>query len=524
MAEFKVGSFTAPSSTGTQSVTGVGFTPKAILFWASGSNGSSGIWGGDVDQTIGFTSGPSESYAVAGFSDDGQSTSQTARAIAAKAVAFVNGLGSATSAEADLDSFDADGFTLDWTKAGVSAQKIMFLAIGGDDVDAKVVNWTSPTSTGNKAVTGVGFTPDVVLHMPTASTVIPASSAGMIGTGFGAMDGSGNQWMNTLAAQDAQSTSNTSRYQRTDKCVAYINDTGTVNEEAAFVSMDADGFTTNFTSANGVAVNYISLCLSGLDAKVGSFAKTTSGAPASQSVTGVGFEPGAVLLSSWGWDEFNHGSVVNDAIWALGGGDGTNERTVLQVDDDGVATTVVESIWKNSKVLSIDRTPVGGPTIDSEADLDSFDPDGFTLNWTTNDANAVGILYLALGSLNTPVAGGQVSEAGTVNPGQIDAVVAGTQIGQVGTVAPGTTVQGVPGTQVTEAGAVTPGTIDATVTGSQVVETGTVAAGAPAAALPGTQITETGTVHTGVGRINRYIEIFRVAARRRWTSTRRRRR
>ena len=39
-------------------------------------------------------------------------------------------------------------------------------------------------------------------------------------------------------------------------------------------------------------------------------------------------------------------------------------------------------------------------TIDAEADLTSMDVDGFTLNWTTNDAVQTQILYLALGPAN----------------------------------------------------------------------------------------------------------------------------
>jgi hypothetical protein len=35
-------------------------------------------------------------------------------------------------------------------------------------------------------------------------------------------------------------------------------------------------------------------------------------------------------------------------------------------------------------------------TIDAEADVTSFDSAGFTLNWTTNDAVATQIGYLAL--------------------------------------------------------------------------------------------------------------------------------
>jgi hypothetical protein len=37
-------------------------------------------------------------------------------------------------------------------------------------------------------------------------------------------------------------------------------------------------------------------------------------------------------------------------------------------------------------------------TTDAEADLNSFDADGFTLNWSTADATAREFIYLAFGS------------------------------------------------------------------------------------------------------------------------------
>ena len=37
-------------------------------------------------------------------------------------------------------------------------------------------------------------------------------------------------------------------------------------------------------------------------------------------------------------------------------------------------------------------------TVDAKAELASLDPDGFTLNWTANDAVATQICYVALGA------------------------------------------------------------------------------------------------------------------------------
>lgn len=393
-ADLAVGSFAVNTSTGTQAVTGVGFTPKALVFFKSGSASTSGTWDSHIHQAVGFTSGPTESYSLSGASQDAVGTSNTGRRIAAKALTFIDYDGATIIGEADLSSFDADGFTLDWTDAPTTADEVGFVAVGGTNVQAKAVNWTSPTSTGNHAVTGVGFTPDVVLHVAghDGAAGIPSSSGGHR-FAWGAMDDSGNQWTHAVFAQDGQSTSNTGRYQRTDKCISEITGNGTIEEEAEFVSMDADGFTTNFTTAFNGAFAYISLCLSGISATVGNFAKTTNAAPASQSITGVGFKPGAVLLSSFA--NVATTSVQPHAAWGTGAGDGTNERSTLQVDVDGLSTTDAESLWKNDKIIALQDSATG--SIDAEADLTSRDPNGFTLNWTTNDADADEVLFLCLG-------------------------------------------------------------------------------------------------------------------------------
>lgn len=398
-AQLFVGSFTKTNSATTQAVTGVGFTPKALIFFTAGSAAASGTWTGttgNIHQTVGFTTGAAESYSTAVSMEDNESVSDTKRRIAAKAITLLSAESTATQAEADLDSFDADGFTLDWTANGdtdLDDIVIMFIAIGGDDVSAKAITWDSPSSTGNKAVTGVGFEPEVVLHSATNLTTVPETDNDAT-FGFGAMDASGGEW--ALSVRSAESgTSITDRTQQTDHCIALLDDSdGTILEEADFVSMDSDGFTVDFTAVAGgqLDVAHISLCLSGLSATVGNFAKSTGGAPASQAVTGVGFEPGSVMFASFA--NVATTSVQTHGAIAMGAADGTNERSTLMVDEDGQSVSDAKCIFKNDKVLMLQDTTTG--SIDAEADLTSMDADGFTLNWTTNDAVADQILYLAL--------------------------------------------------------------------------------------------------------------------------------
>jgi len=71
------------------------------------------------------------------------------------------------------------------------------------------------------------------------------------------------------------------------------------------------------------------------------------------------------------------------------------EGTSAIADINGAATTSVQRFDKTDKVFA--KINNNGSTIDAEADLEAIDVDGFTLNWTTNDAAATEMLYVAFG-------------------------------------------------------------------------------------------------------------------------------
>ena len=204
-------------------------------------------------------------------------------------------------AEADFSSWDSTNLVLNWTTNDSYPYVVHYLALGGTDLSAKVIGWTTGTGTGNRAVTGVGFRPNLVIHAHGgfSQTTAPPSTAAGGAFGLGVMDGDGDQWANGFFALDAVGTSDSQRGQRTDSVIYSFDQNQAVQKQASWVSMDANGFTDNFsnaTSANDAQV--FSLALAGLNAAVGSFNKTTAAAPASQSITGTGFKPAAVLLTS----------------------------------------------------------------------------------------------------------------------------------------------------------------------------------------------------------------------------------
>jgi len=169
-----------------------------------------------------------------------------------------------------------------------------------------------------------------------------------------------------------------------------------ISKQATLVSMDADGFTLNYSVANNWTGYLYSLALAGVRVRVGSFTKAVAAAPAVQAVTGLGFKPNLVVLSSVQDVARASGTITNPARRGLGASDGTTAGCSAYSDEDGRNTSSVHAIDKTNKLfMKMDNAT---QTIDAEADLASLDADGFTLRWTTNDAVATEVLYFALGA------------------------------------------------------------------------------------------------------------------------------
>ncbi len=342
-------------------------------------------------------------------SQNGADTSNAASRLADKVLTIVQ-WDTATAgivlAEADLQSWDDTNLVLNWTTNDARAYVVHYIAFGGTDLMAQVVPWTMGPAAGDRKVVGVAFQPNLVFHAYGSylqSTASPITTAGAA-FGLGAMDGepsAGHQWATSFLSADALGTTDTQRGQQIDACIYAFDQALASQRRAHFVSMNTDGFTVNFSpSGSAVDAQVISLALAGLNGQVGSFLKSTGGAPASQPVIGVGFKPSAILLTSF-QDVARAGGPVAETRFGIGASDGTTEGSSAFRDQDAVAgVSNLLAVDKTSKVfVKIDTNSTAPVIINAEADLTSMDVDGFTLNWTTNDAVQTQILYVAMAPL-----------------------------------------------------------------------------------------------------------------------------
>jgi hypothetical protein len=391
------------SSTGSQSYTGVGFKPKAVIFYSQGCSDVN-AWHTATETGLGFAASASQYATVGGSLAYNQTVSSHSHRLFYSDKAYGSEWDGTAYGVFTLTTFDNDGFTVNWTTAGQANHNIMYLALGGTDItNAAVVSFVSPTTATTKAVTGVGFKPDLVILIGDEDT------QARISTGFaqcmGAFDKYGNQWARYAYSVHGAHPSATGTIQSTANCYIGSNETATVTQRAAFTSMDNDGFTITYGVADGSARYVGALCIKGGNYEVGSWAKTT-GANGSTDVvplsTLTGSTPGAVLLTT---DAHTYSEKTRQAgcRWSIGAGDGTNNTCEVGSDKDNVNATINYQINSAAKALIVNNSDSN--TEDAYCTLGTFALNSFTATWTLNNAVATEINYVAFGSNNVTFAG-----------------------------------------------------------------------------------------------------------------------
>lgn len=406
------GSFTKSSAVTSQSVTGLGFQAACIIFFSAG-NTSSATWQGDVKQMTGFWSPFGGGYCVCAATKDGVDTSQTGRYFTNNAVAFVKSSHDVES-EATL-TITTDGFDLDWFTNTASTDYIVnFIAFTATEAPyTQTLNWTMPTS-GDAVVTGLAWQPNLVFHLHAgAVTAALPSNAHGAAYGFGCMGPNATddvlatetgQWYQTFFSGDSLATSaSNSIFSSPSGASAFkgtmrgLNQIGATTFIGTFKSFDGGGFTLNFPTHPSGAYQAASLCLRVPSAFVGSFTKTTAGAPVTQTVkSGLSFNPGNVLYATCSKTSGSGTAGIRASLAARDTGY-ASVSTAIQ-DKNGVTRTVAHSYTSDYLQIANNDTQtitaVGVPQFPGSGAL--------SVNWTTNDANGTVIGFVTMPSVSVP--------------------------------------------------------------------------------------------------------------------------
>ena len=390
--------FAKATSTGTQTVTGVGFQGKALITWSSLRTTTGATTGAQL--CLGMTDGTLQSTRYI-HHPGGEATTTSAQGERTNRIFWktnaTSGAAPTVLAEASFTAFTADGFTLNWATNDADADIIHAVVIGGDTVSASFEQVKITVASGSTiSVTGVGFAPSAFIVMGGAADEFGAGDYN-IGAPFGSVHGFGfsNAIDNVCGWTLGRGTGGAAdayRGQHTDRSASVR----TANLSGAgelmgmqITSADADGFT--LTRVAGTVahqpVQHI-LCLRGVRFAMGSFA--TPATTGDRQVE-LPFEPDVVMLQTIGRSASTNAA---DMGLAIGAWDSTGSGGTWIGGVDAANPSVYRRAHYESSVLQSRQASSG--TVDLEATVASVSETAMTLNYSTVPASANDVIYMAM--------------------------------------------------------------------------------------------------------------------------------
>lgn len=414
--QFKVGRFTAATSTGVQNVTGVGFTPQLVLLFGNYQTGA----GTDPDAilAIGGMTTTSQWYSTVA-NNDGTPIYSDKRSSDNACFALLSPTATPTvTALAQYSSMNVDGFSLNWATAMGTARPIDYVAIAGLP-NVRIHKFNSPTATGSQSITGVGFKSTGILFVsaPVAGTLpITTTHANMF---IGMYDGT-NQRCSSCVSRD--NSAEAYRNICTNCAIVNIKENGNINLKAAVTSLDVDGFTLNWTTVDPASRNLWAICLTG-NVKVGTGTqKLTTG----QETYTTGNRTKGLILSSAIYTTTD--SVQNDARLQVGATDRTAQFTRWLGRRNLGPTTYADQHNSVIRTTAFLREDV--PTMEANAEYYARTDTSFTLNWLASNAVANLFGWMSLAGDVLPGSGSISGKSGISGDTIIASALSGTVAGK----------------------------------------------------------------------------------------------
>lgn len=356
------------------------FEPKAVIFFESNVSG----------QTSGYGTANDRAYVSYGFGtrQGGSSTIWCQTYVYDGGSAFFQdadftNFGHGMSVDATLQAFSATGFTL--RAPGASNGSFFWLALGGDNMEAYVGTFNLPTSgsTSDIVVTGVGFQPDfLVCFTKEDSEFIGANMGlGMASSSSASDQGCLSQNRYILGERSVE-------FESGKLCCDY-SDHPNNKYVCHLKSFDSDGFTVGVDSnTNDGSAGQRFLAIRDPDGafKVGVDSQKTS--TGTKATTGVGFQPSGGLF--FGADRTGNGAGSNSPQFCIGAANGP--LTGLGVMELFTQDTTKYQNTRGAADLVLSTSALDSTTL-AEAEVQSWDADGFTLNWSTADSRARKFIY-----------------------------------------------------------------------------------------------------------------------------------
>jgi hypothetical protein len=347
----------------TVQVADAGFTPKVVIFWWNGATGLTNGQRGTSLRGQGWACSPSNFGVSCTRDEDAAGTSVADSGWRQDSCIAQQGDG-VFIGWADLQSFNAGGFTLEILQAFTVDMLICYLAIGGDDItNAECGQFQQAVlPPANQTINNVGnFPPSITMFMIAGTqSAAPATSPDSQFM-FGAATASSDDHVYMGGSNDAQANPiQTAALARAGECVVSNNNSpaGAPALRYEFVSNNASpgGFTVNCLE-RGTLERVMWLSIKGGAWAIGNLLTRTDGDPI--NITGLSARPAAGIVVS-----ANRAQTAQDAAgashdeWSMGAFTSASERVAAQIASrSGQTDTYVHRAIRNDAVY-INSDPV----------------------------------------------------------------------------------------------------------------------------------------------------------------------
>jgi len=395
---------TAVTNTATQTFTGVGFQPTAIIFWLTQQTAAGWSSAGAKD-SIGFAAYNTAKSAiqqgtvsVAGIGATAAPTAYEYRRWTSSACITILQYDGTSLGQGALTSFNSDGFVITWTTQPPNAYVLNYLCLGGTDITgAGVLPWQEQGGTGAQSITGLGFQPNFLFNIGTGDpTASPSTNVHSV-LSIGATDGT-NQWASYGYSLQSHNPTATGRVQITSACIVDTGGSQSIVKSASFNAWLSDGFKLTWNTNNATQYYHISLCLAGPACQVGAWNKSTLAAPTNDttSVASVPFPQAAFFFTDSNIASASPTTGMRNMFGAVSG-NSIDYAAVGISEKNNVATTVdARYLYPNASIIVSNSDSTTTP--DAVGALNAFGAGEFSTTWTTNNAVATQICYIVFGS------------------------------------------------------------------------------------------------------------------------------
>lgn len=244
------------NAAGTQTVAAVGFEADVLLAFLPGPTASASAisqYSPCVGVAVNEGGGTIVQRCIATHETSAIATSKVYQAIlTGKLAATLDGSGGKVL-DVTAGNFTSTSYDLT-TSAAAGNRDLLLLALKFTGGGKKLVDFTTPTSTGNHSVTGAGFTPRLALVFLTNLEAVDPSfplTASDLMSGFSiSAVGADEQWAMSQRVDNLAATSDTSSRVKASAILG-ANATSTNAIEATLVSFDSDGMTLNYSAVAG---------------------------------------------------------------------------------------------------------------------------------------------------------------------------------------------------------------------------------------------------------------------------------